>query len=91
MVLLSENLLNGTDANGNGIIEPIAGEGGVFQAYQQAQYMAAIGAEVTTGTAPAADEPAEEEAAPEPTATPEPTEETAVGTTASGLRYLSGL
>ena len=59
MVLLSENLLNGTDANGNGTIEPIAGEGGAFQAYQQAQYMAAIGAEVTTDTAPAPDEPAE--------------------------------
>ena len=73
MLLLAENLLNGTDANGNGIIEPIAGEGGVFQAYQQAQYMAAIGVEVTTDTTPSA----EEETAPEPAATPEPTEETA--------------
>lgn len=40
-------LLNGEDSNGDGEIAP--GEGGIFTAYQHAQYMAAIG--VSTGDA----------------------------------------
>lgn len=42
MLLLSERLLNGVDANGDGVIAAVSGEGGVFQAYQQAQRMAAL-------------------------------------------------
>jgi serine/threonine protein kinase len=40
MRLLSNQILFGTDSNGNGIIEPIAGEGGGDTAYQFAYYMA---------------------------------------------------
>jgi plastocyanin len=37
-------LLKGIDANGNGLVEPIAGEGGVYTAYFESQYLAAMGA-----------------------------------------------
>ncbi|MCG8353306.1 MAG: plastocyanin/azurin family copper-binding protein [Chloroflexales bacterium] len=39
---LAEQLMNGVDANGDQRIEPIADEGGVLVAYQQAQRMADI-------------------------------------------------
>jgi serine/threonine protein kinase len=39
-VALSDNLLKGTDLNGNEKIEPIPGEGGAQTAYQHAYYMA---------------------------------------------------
>jgi hypothetical protein len=41
----SNLLLNGEDGNGDGEVAPV--EGGIFTAYQHAQYMAAIG--VSTG------------------------------------------
>ena len=34
MKVLSDQIVSGTDANGNGLIEPIAGEGGATTAYQ---------------------------------------------------------
>ena len=40
MVLLSEKILYGVDSNGNGVIEPIAGEGGADTAYAYAYFMA---------------------------------------------------
>jgi len=40
MVQNGQLLLNGADSNGDGEIAP--GEGGIFTAYQHAQYMAAI-------------------------------------------------
>lgn len=36
-------MLDGVDANGNGVIEPVAGEGGAYTAYFHSQYMAAMG------------------------------------------------
>jgi hypothetical protein len=41
-VVLSDNMLIGTDLNGNEKIEPIPGEGGAETAYQHAYYMADI-------------------------------------------------
>ena len=41
-VALSQNMLAGTDLNGNESIEAIAGEGGAKTAYQHALYMADI-------------------------------------------------
>jgi hypothetical protein len=41
-VVLSDNILKGTDLNGNEKIEPIPGEGGAETAYQHAYYMADI-------------------------------------------------
>ncbi|CAG1015575.1 serine/threonine-protein kinase PpkA [Anaerolineales bacterium] len=40
IVLLSEKILYGVDSNGNGVIEPIAGEGGADTAYAYAYFMA---------------------------------------------------
>jgi serine/threonine protein kinase len=41
-VALSDNILKGTDLNGNEIVEPIPGEGGAQTAYEHAYYMADI-------------------------------------------------
>lgn len=41
---LTEQLLNGVDTNGNGLVEAVAGEGGAFTAYFHSQYMAAMSA-----------------------------------------------
>jgi hypothetical protein len=41
-VALSQNMLAGTDLNGNELVEAIAGEGGAETAYQHALYMADI-------------------------------------------------
>jgi serine/threonine protein kinase len=38
-VALSGQILNGTDLNGNELVEPIPGEGGAITAYQHAYYM----------------------------------------------------
>jgi hypothetical protein len=38
-VALADQILNGLDTNGNELIEPIPGEGGVLTAYQHAYYM----------------------------------------------------
>jgi serine/threonine-protein kinase len=39
-VALADKIRNGTDANGNGKIEPVSGEGGAVTAYEQAHSMA---------------------------------------------------
>ncbi len=39
MVMLSEKILSGVDSNGNGLIEPIVGEGGADTAYEYAYFM----------------------------------------------------
>jgi plastocyanin len=65
---LAQNLLDGADANGNGQVEAIAGEGGAYLAYFHAQYLAALGAVPRPGagfTLPAS--------TPAPTGTPPPT------------------
>lgn len=54
---LSIRLLNGQDANGNGAIEPDSGEGGVYTAYFQSQYLASMGA-LAMEVLPAGTEPA---------------------------------
>jgi hypothetical protein len=41
-VTLSGMMLNGIDLNGNEVIEPIPGEGGVRTAYEHAYYMADV-------------------------------------------------
>jgi len=41
---LAQAMLNGVDANNNGMIEPIAGEGGAYTTYFHSQYLAAMGA-----------------------------------------------
>ncbi len=43
IVELTRAMLQGVDANGNGVVEPVAGEGGAYTAYFHAQYMAALG------------------------------------------------
>src|SRR5262249_28808782 len=43
-LVLARLLLNGQDKNGNGAIEPLAGEGGALTTYYYAQYLAALGA-----------------------------------------------
>jgi len=37
---LSTNIISGVDSNGNGVIEPITGEGGAGTAYENAYFMA---------------------------------------------------
>ena len=64
---LSRNMLNGVDANANGVIEATVGEGGAYTAYFYAQYLAALGAEPEPGSGIATPLP--------PTGTPEPTAE----------------
>jgi len=62
---LAENLINGVDANGNGTVEPIDGEGTVAMAYAHAQF----------AMSPAYNSPLEEGGVPldAPQATPTPT------------------
>ncbi|MBI5945827.1 MAG: serine/threonine protein kinase [Chloroflexi bacterium] len=40
VITLSDKIISGVDANGNNLIEPIAGEGGATTAYEYAYYMA---------------------------------------------------
>jgi plastocyanin len=51
---VADQILNGVDANGNGVVEPLTGEGGVYTAYFESQYLAAMGAltEATLNAAP---------------------------------------
>lgn len=85
---LSRNMLNGVDANGNGAIEAVLGEGGAYTAYFYSQFLAALGAEpepgsgIATPVPPTATEAPEEPTVaptlapgetPQPTATPAPT------------------
>ncbi len=79
-LVLTRTLLNGQDKNGNGTIDPLAGEGGAYTTYFSSQYLAALGAVPEPGsgvatpvpptvTATAAATAAATEAAPEATAT----------------------
>jgi plastocyanin len=43
-LVLSRIMLNGQDKNHNGIIDPLAGEGGAYTTYFYSQYLAALGA-----------------------------------------------
>jgi len=43
LLRLSQSILYGVDANGNGLVEALPGEGGALTLYQHAQYAAAIG------------------------------------------------
>lgn len=58
LLALSQSILGGMDANGDGRVEALPGEGGAVTLYQHAQYAAAIGIIPST---------------PAPTATPTPT------------------
>jgi hypothetical protein len=40
---LTKRIRDGVDANGNGIVEPITGEGGMWTAYLHSQYIVAMG------------------------------------------------
>jgi plastocyanin len=40
---LTKRIRDGVDANGNGIVEPITGEGGMWSTYLHAQYMVSMG------------------------------------------------
>jgi hypothetical protein len=44
LLQLSQEMLAGVDANGNGVIEPVSGEGGAYTLYFHSQYLAAMGA-----------------------------------------------
>ncbi len=46
----SRHLLDGIDVNGNGVIEPVPGEGGSFTLYFHSQYLATIGATAREGS-----------------------------------------
>jgi plastocyanin len=63
---LTREMLDGVDANGNGQIEAVAGEGGAYTAYFSSQYLAALGAIPEAGSGVATPVP--------PTQTPEPTD-----------------
>jgi plastocyanin/uncharacterized membrane protein YozB (DUF420 family) len=69
---LAAQLLNGVDANGNGIIEPVADEGGAYTLYFAAQQMAAIGV-LTEADLAGLPTPEPPTATPPPGATPAPT------------------
>src|SRR5258707_9290667 len=43
-LVLSRSLLKGKDKNGNGVIDPLGGEGGAYTTYFYSQYLAALGA-----------------------------------------------
>jgi plastocyanin len=63
---LTRAMLDGVDANANGRIEALPGEGGAYTAYFTAQYLAALGAAPEAGSGVATAVPAS--ATPEPTA-----------------------
>ncbi|MEK7311708.1 MAG: hypothetical protein AAB382_07035, partial [Chloroflexota bacterium] len=71
---LTQQLLNGVDTNGNGLVEAVTGEGGAFTAYFHSQYMAAMSAltEADLSALPTAAPTVE--ATPTAAATPAPTE-----------------
>lgn len=77
---LAAQLLNGVDADGNGLIEPVEGEGGAFTIYFSSQQMAAMGA-LTEADLSGLPTPEPPTATPPPGATPAPT--ATVGPTAT--------
>lgn len=70
LLALSQSILYGADANGDGRVEAIPGEGGALTLYQHAQYAAAIGIAPNT---------------PAPTVTPAPTATISAILRSSGL------
>ncbi|MER3514696.1 MAG: hypothetical protein C4310_10185 [Chloroflexota bacterium] len=73
LLALSQSILYGMDADGNGLVEAIPGEGGAWTLYQHAQYAAAIGI-TASGSAP--------------NATAQPALPTPTGTLSATLRLL---
>lgn len=69
---LASQMLTGIDANGDGLIEPIAGEGGAYPIYFQSQALAAMGA-LTEDLLFGLPTPAPPTATPRPEDTPIPT------------------
>jgi plastocyanin/uncharacterized membrane protein YozB (DUF420 family) len=69
---LAERMLSGFDADGNSLIEPIAGEGGAYTIYFQSQALAAMGA-LTEEALFGLPTPAPPTATPRPEDTPIPT------------------
>ena len=79
-LVLSRTLLNGQDKNGDGVIDPLAGEGGAYTTYFYSQYLAALGAVPEPGSGVATPVPATAttgapaaSATPAATSTPGPT------------------
>jgi plastocyanin len=66
---LTRTMLDGTDANGNGEVEAVAGEGGAYTTYFVAQYLAALAAVPEAGSGVATPVPATE-TSPPPTEAP---------------------
>jgi len=69
---LARHLLNGVDANGNGVVEPTPGEGGAFTLYAHSQYLAAMGALTDENLAATAAAPTTEATSGAPAATQTP-------------------
>jgi plastocyanin/uncharacterized membrane protein YozB (DUF420 family) len=65
---LTRTMLNGVDSNGNGVIEPLAREGGAYTTYFYSQYLAALGAVPEPGSGVATPVPAAATATPAPQA-----------------------
>ncbi len=57
-LVLSRTMLNGRDKNGNGVIDPLGGEGGAYTLYFYSQYLAALGAVPEPGSGVATPVPA---------------------------------
>jgi plastocyanin len=62
VLVLSRTMLKGADKNGNGTLDPLAGEGGVYTTYFYSQYLAALGAVPEPGSGVATPVPATETA-----------------------------
>jgi plastocyanin len=67
---LTRTMLDGNDANRNGLVEPIAGEGGAYTTYFVAQYLAALAAVPEAGSGVATPAPATETPPPAIEASP---------------------
>jgi plastocyanin len=57
-LVLSRIMLKGQDKNGNGVIDPLGGEGGAYTTYFYSQYLAALGAVPEPGSGVATAVPA---------------------------------
>jgi hypothetical protein len=81
LVELAAALLEGLDANGNGQVEPIPGEGGIRTLYRHSQLMGSI--ELFAAAPPPGAEPAAEPTTPSTPTTPPPTNTPAPAPTAT--------
>ncbi len=77
LLALSQSILRGVDANGDGLVEAVPGEGGAWTLYQHAQYAAAIGVTASGSTPNATSQPA----------SPAPTEMLSATLRLSGLSF----